>query len=405
MQLQLVPLQGAAQCVVQHQRPIRLRLYLAGEKPVVVAPFFLGFVHGRIGAARQRVQVGAILRVQRNADRRSHGEFVLFDLKRLQCRLQQLVCHAGGTCGVRVGQQDNELIATQACHCVLLAHGGFQPHGQCHQHLIAHPVSQGVIDVFKVIQVQKHQGKALLVAPGDIQGVLAAVVEQEPVGQTGERVKMRQSLNHGLGLLLLHGLSFKRHHGALELQSPALHQFLQVGTGLKQRTFGPLSGADVHRDPDGAHAWVVGVNRPGANVAINGRAILLAQSHLALKPQTFRERDLPEAGSFKPVLLGRIPLARRAALQLTGLVTEQGLEGLVTPGGHALAQKHDAHHGVIQNQTLLNQHRLKLRLSRFLLGDVVNNPDGALARVGGVHEFAGHMGPELGLVPALHPHL
>src|SRR4051794_11882619 len=49
-------------------------------------------------------------------------------------------------------------------------------------------MSEAVVDLLEVVEVQHHHGEALTVAPCDRRGLCNTVVEQDVVRQTGERI-------------------------------------------------------------------------------------------------------------------------------------------------------------------------------------------------------------------------
>ncbi len=102
---------------------------------------------------------------------------MFLDQDREQRGPQQFVSHARSTGGIGVGQQQNEFVASQARHRVLFTHGRLQAGGEFNQHLITDAVTQGIVDVLEMVQVQKHQGYRMLRALGGAQGVLAAVAQ------------------------------------------------------------------------------------------------------------------------------------------------------------------------------------------------------------------------------------
>ena len=79
-----------------------------------VAPIGFGPVHGCISAFGQRVQVEPILGVHRNADGRCDSELMPLHHHGRLGQLQQLTGYASCTGGIRIGQQDDELVAAQA---------------------------------------------------------------------------------------------------------------------------------------------------------------------------------------------------------------------------------------------------------------------------------------------------
>ena len=97
------------------------------------------------------------------------------NLKRQQCRLQQLLGNMRCPCGIRFRQYKNEFIATETRHCVLLPHGAFKPPRQNDQQFVAHPVSERVVDMLEMIQIQKHQRQGRAIALRGVQCHVTAI--------------------------------------------------------------------------------------------------------------------------------------------------------------------------------------------------------------------------------------
>ena len=102
---------------------------------------------------------------------------------------------------LQAAEQYHKLIAAQARHGVLHAHAGFQAGGDDFQHGVANGVAEGVVDVLEVVQVQKQQGAAQVVAleQGDL--LAQAVHQQCAVRQVGQRVVIGQVTDLRLGVL------------------------------------------------------------------------------------------------------------------------------------------------------------------------------------------------------------
>ena len=80
------------------------------------------------------------------------------------------------------GQQDHELVPTQARHRVLVVLAGQDALGRRLQQLVAHRVAQAVIDVLEVVQVDDQDGAEVMVVATALQGLRQAVEEGDAVG-------------------------------------------------------------------------------------------------------------------------------------------------------------------------------------------------------------------------------
>ena len=88
-------------------------LNLPGMHAVAVATSRLGTIHRRIGVAQQASVVIAVLGIERDANAATDLHAMLVKLKRLPDRLDDALHHAfAGLSGLRLGQHDDELVAT-----------------------------------------------------------------------------------------------------------------------------------------------------------------------------------------------------------------------------------------------------------------------------------------------------
>ena len=102
-----------------------------------------------------------------------------------------------------VDHEHGELVPAQPGHGVARPHDrGEQPAGP-HQHAVADVVAQCVVDGLEPVQVAEAQGDGLARALGRGQRLLHPVVEEGPVGQTGELVVEGQVAQVGLEGLAL----------------------------------------------------------------------------------------------------------------------------------------------------------------------------------------------------------
>ena len=92
-------------------------------------------------------------------------------------------------------QNNGELVTTAACQRILITQNPPQAHRNGTQQIIARLVAQGIIDVFKVIQIQPHRGRFAARIAIFPQRLSQALVEQDAVRQTGEIIVMSHMMN------------------------------------------------------------------------------------------------------------------------------------------------------------------------------------------------------------------
>ena len=100
---------------------------------------------------------------------------------------------------LETGKQHHEFVTAQACHGIFQANAGFQSRRDHAQHGIANGMAERVIDVLEVVEVEKQQRAAQIMAleQGDLLG--QAVHQQGAVGQVGQGIMVGQVLSLGLG--------------------------------------------------------------------------------------------------------------------------------------------------------------------------------------------------------------
>jgi hypothetical protein len=193
---------------------------------------------------------------------------------------------------VQVREEDDELVATHAGDGVSSAHTGTEALGQFAKQHVAHVMAEDVIDILESVQIHHEQAEAGLEALRALQRGLQPVIEQEAVGQSGERVVFREMAQplfaraEGLGLLVhtmpQHGdpgESDKYHqpHGGEALQG-----VLRRPPGRRSQ-YGNVAGRaqqDVHRlSPHRAFSQT-GAQRVHLHAADSGDA-----QHAALLPR------------------------------------------------------------------------------------------------------------------------
>ncbi len=127
---------------------------------------------------------------QRNADARRHLQALTVEEHRFG---QQLADGVGQLADLsadlvarafEAAEQHHELIAAQARDGVFHAHAGFQACGDDFQHRIAHRVTEGVVDVLEVVEVEEHQ-RAAQVVPLEQGDLLAQAIHQQVRGWAG----------------------------------------------------------------------------------------------------------------------------------------------------------------------------------------------------------------------------
>ena len=180
------------QAALQVHALLQLEVHVGGEKLERVLAEFLGPVHRGIGILQQRGTVSAVVREAGHPDAAAQLHRVTAQVQRFTDRVHQpfegLAYRLVGRWLIE--QHDHEFVATQSHDGVGGPHGPGQARRHLDEQLVAHVVSEAVVDRLEVVQIHEGHGDMALVAFRVAQGLVQAVVEQGSVGQTRQHVML-----------------------------------------------------------------------------------------------------------------------------------------------------------------------------------------------------------------------
>ena len=198
---ELAVLERLPQPALQHQPLERRRVHVVGVELVVVAALLLRARQRVVGVLDQRVGVVAVVREQRDADAGAGGQLVRVDLQRRPQRLQHLLRHPRRGLGpVGAEQQQHELVAAEPGHGVALAQGLHEAVGDALDDLVAGLQAQEIVDQLEAVEIDQHHGQQLSRPLRPLDRLRQPVVEQQAVGQPGQRVVVGEAAQRLLGL-------------------------------------------------------------------------------------------------------------------------------------------------------------------------------------------------------------
>ena len=96
-------------------------------------------------------------------------------------------------------EQDEKLVSSLPAHGVLEAHAPVQALAEHAQQLVADRVAERVVDGLEPVEVEEQHGDVAAARAGPGGGLLEALAQADPVGQTRERVVVRHELDPRLG--------------------------------------------------------------------------------------------------------------------------------------------------------------------------------------------------------------
>ncbi len=125
-------------------------------------PFPLRLVQRDVRTPHECVHVVAVVRGECDAEAGLHHEPNPTDREGLTEHRQEV---GGNVFGDRevgdVGEQDGELVSSQTGHCRPFGPGPFQPVSDLADQLVTHLVTECVVDLLEVIEVDHHDGQRL----------------------------------------------------------------------------------------------------------------------------------------------------------------------------------------------------------------------------------------------------
>nr|WP_228430773.1 hypothetical protein [Baekduia soli] len=190
--LELAEVQAVAQLAGEAQARGRVALVALVVDLDAGAPA-LGHVHRDVGAAHERLDVGAVVGPGRDADAGLDAERDPLDLdgggELDEQPPRQLHGMVGG---VGAPEDDGELVTAQPRDEVLGPDAAAQALGDLAEQQVAVHVPERVVDLLEVVEVEQHHGRAgVVLADGGAQRVLQPRAQHAAVRQPGERVVQR----------------------------------------------------------------------------------------------------------------------------------------------------------------------------------------------------------------------
>ena len=159
VQLQPVIGDGLAQRRAEDEPLLGKPVHVGTEEAVGGAAGLLGLVHRRIGLLHQRIVIGRIVGVDADAHADGNRHLPVVDPQRRRQRFGDVGGDQRGARRIAVRQHDDELVAAQSPQQVGRLDAGAQPFGKLDQQRVARRMSQRVVDVLEVIEVEEYQGE------------------------------------------------------------------------------------------------------------------------------------------------------------------------------------------------------------------------------------------------------
>ena len=148
----------------------------------------LGRVHRQVGVADQLLRAHLPV-AEGDADAGVHEDVVSVQVERKFLAFVDAVGHfLGREGGIGALNQHHELVSAEAGSGVGAAHALGQAQRELAQHLVAGRMAERVVDGLEVVEVDEEDRHLVLVAAQALERVRHAILEQQAVGQAGQRV-------------------------------------------------------------------------------------------------------------------------------------------------------------------------------------------------------------------------
>ena len=198
---QLAAFQRLAQLGLEDQALEGARVHVGRVELVTAARMLLGPIERGIRIADQGLGVIAVVGIDGDAETGTKVQLLVIDLERRQEGVEDLLGDLGGVLGaVDAGQQEQEIIGAEPCHGIAPTHGADQTLADRAQDLIAAREPERIVDQLEAVEVEDHDREQLLAAPRPLDRLGQTVIEQQAVGQAGQRIVVGEVADRLLGV-------------------------------------------------------------------------------------------------------------------------------------------------------------------------------------------------------------
>ena len=215
VELELAGSQRPAQIDLHDAPLLHLRIHFRLEEAESAAAILLCPVESEVGVAHERVGVLAVAGADGDADAGADDHLLPVDLVGAADGFDHATRKRSGVGRLGdVSLQNGKLVATHARDDVGVARERAQPFRDHLEEFVAGGVAEGVVDVLEVVEIEE-VCRYLFTAFGPGKRLFELLIEQDAVGQAGERVVMRHVGDLGLGAALLGDVLMRRDRSAV----------------------------------------------------------------------------------------------------------------------------------------------------------------------------------------------
>src|SRR5579871_5652446 len=190
------PIEGEAQTILQRQSFHNLDIHVLGKELVSIASFFFGAIHGRVGVLDQRLAIDSMLRKDTDANAASDGEPLIFHHELRGHGVDDSVRRVGDVVDtVDGGHDDEEFVAANAGHSIVLTGTAFKPFGNLLQEKVAEGVSERVVDDLEAVEIEKQHSDLRVLPARAHQRLGQHLAEKSSIVQTGQRIVIGEKVD------------------------------------------------------------------------------------------------------------------------------------------------------------------------------------------------------------------
>ena len=203
VELELAGGQRPAQIDLHAAPLLHLRIHGRLEEAKGAAAILLGPVQRQVGVAHEHVGVQPIAGADGDADAGADVHLLAVDVVGQAHQFDHAARERSGIGRLGdAGLQNGELVAAHARDDVGVPRQRAQPFGDHLEELVAGGMAQRIVDGLEVVEIEE-VSRDVFAALGPGEGLLEVLVEQDPVGQAGQRIMMGHVRDLGLGAALL----------------------------------------------------------------------------------------------------------------------------------------------------------------------------------------------------------
>ena len=156
VKLQLIVRQGLPKRSFKGLSLLQLDVHILFEKTIDASAIGFGAVESQIGVAQQMIGISLVFRVESDADATADNDLVTLKVEGLGKGVNNPLRQA--SCAIRLTElalNDREFVAAQPRQGITCANETLEPSGHLPEKLVAEFMSEGIVDIFEVVEIEQ----------------------------------------------------------------------------------------------------------------------------------------------------------------------------------------------------------------------------------------------------------